>query len=111
MSATVTLLDEKFETIGEGTIDSRKRISLTKALDIVHNILGKDLKETHFVIAYNKGGQILLSPEVSIPLHEAWLYKNRPVLASVLEGIEEASQGKAKEIGSFAQYADDDDIQ
>ncbi|MDP3919794.1 MAG: hypothetical protein Q8R76_03195 [Candidatus Omnitrophota bacterium] len=107
MSATITLLDEKFETVGEGAIDSRKRISLTKAIDIVHSILGKDLKETRFVIAYNKAGQILLSPEVSIPLHEAWLYKNRPALASVLEGIEEARQGRIKEIGSFAKYADD----
>lgn len=107
MSGMVTLLDARFERVGEGVIDSRKRILLTKAVEILRDVLGKELKETHFVIACNKAGQILLSPAVTIPLHEAWLYKNKTALDSVLQGIEDAKRGKVKRIRSFAKYADD----
>lgn len=107
MSGTVALLDKRFERVGEGVIDSRKRILLTKAVEILRDVLGEELKETHFVIACNKAGQILLSPAVTIPLHEAWLYKNKAALDSVLQGIEDAKRGKVKGIGSFAKYAGD----
>jgi hypothetical protein len=107
MAGTVPLLDEKFERVGEGVIDSRKRILLTKAVEILRDVLGEEPEETHFVIACNKAGQILLSPAVTIPLHEVWLYKNKAALDSVLEGIEDAKRGKVKRIGSFAKYADD----
>ena len=107
MSRTVALLDARFERVGEGVIDSRKRILLTKAIEILRDVLGEELNETHFIIACNKAGQILLSPAVTIPLHEVWLYKNKAALDSVLEGIEDAKRGKVKRIGSFAKYADD----
>ena len=107
MSGTVALLDKRFERVGESVIDSRKRILLTKAVEILRDVLGEELKEAHFVIACNKAGQILLSPAVTIPLHEAWLYKNKAALDSVLQGIEDAKRGKVKGIGSFAKYADD----
>ena len=33
MVTTETLLDENFELVGEGTLDSKKRIALTKAIE------------------------------------------------------------------------------
>jgi len=107
MSGTVALLDTRFERVGEGVIDSRKRILLTKAVEVLRDVLGEELNETHFVIACNKAGQILLSPAVTVPLHEAWLYKNQTALKSVMRGIEEAKKGRVKKHRSFAKYAND----
>lgn len=108
MPAIGTLLDENFKVIGQGTLDSKKRIALTKAIEALHAVFGPDLKNVHFEISCNGAGQILLSPETTIPLHEVWLYKNKDALASVRRGMEEARRGEAQEIRSFAQYADDD---
>jgi hypothetical protein len=38
---------------------------------------------------------------------EAWLFKNRKVLASVKQGLKESAQGKGIYRGSFAKYADE----
>lgn len=100
--------DTKFEFLGEATLDERNRLSLTKALEVLRSVMGKDVKRLRFAILANRAGQILLSPEVPIPLHEAWLYKNKAALASVLRGIKEAERGEAKAIGSFARFADDE---
>jgi len=107
MSISV-LQDNKFELIGEGTLDERNRLALTKAVEVLRAIFGGDVKKVHFAIYSNKAGQILLSPETTIPLHEAWLFKNKAALASVLTGIKQARRGRVREIGSFAQYASED---
>ena len=108
MAATSPLLDDKFQPAGKGSLDSRKRIALTRALEALRTVFGDDLKEIRFAIAYNRAGQILLSPEGTVPLHEVWLYKNKAVLASVLLGIEEAERGQVEEVGSFSKYANDE---
>lgn len=54
-------------------------------------------------------GRIILRPQVSIPAAEAWLFQNEKALASVGRGLAEAAEGKAKPIGSFAEFADDDE--
>ena len=50
------------------TVDSRKRISLTRLLP-----------ETKIssVRAYKEGDRIILEPMVEIPAREAWLHKNK----------------------------------
>jgi hypothetical protein len=108
MVTTETLLDENFELVGEGTLDSKKRIALTKAIEALQATIGQTLGKLRFEIYYNKAGQILLSPEATVPLHEAWLYKNRAALASVRRGIEEAGRGKTRKLGSFAKHANDE---
>lgn len=102
------LLDENFEAVGEGTLDSKRRIGLAKAIGALHAVFGQNLKNVRFEISCNKAGQILLSPEASVPLHEAWLYKNSEALASVRQGITEAGRGKGRKLGSLAKYADDE---
>lgn len=44
---------------------------------------------------YNSSGQILLDPQVTIPLSEAWLFKNPDAMALVKQGLLEAAEGKA----------------
>lgn len=54
----------------------------------------------------NDAGEILLSPVVTIPEQEFWLWQNTSALAAVRRGIEQADQNEVHDLGSFAQYAD-----
>ena len=79
--------------------DAKKRVTLGNALAD----LGDDV---HFDIYRNAIGQIILDPQVSIPVAEAWLYRNPKAIEAVRRGLDEVGRGKAKKIGSFAKYAD-----
>ena len=106
---TATKSKENFRRIGEATLDERKRISLTKAIDSLERTLGDKLDpDVRFGIYVNDAGQVLLSPEVSVPMHELWLYRNPKALRSVLKGLQESAEGKLVDLGSFAKYADEE---
>ena len=110
---STAILSEKFERIGETGFDERKRVSLSKVMDHLNEILRhaygeQKASELRFVIYSNDVGQILLSPEIGVPLHEAWLYRNPEALASVRRGLEQAAQGKVRQLESFAKHADDE---
>lgn len=106
------ILSEKFKRIGETGLDERKRVSLSKVgahLNEILRLCGEDKAgELRFVIYSNDVGQILLSPEIGVPLHEAWLYRNPKALASVRKGLQQAAEGNLRQLESFAQYADDE---
>jgi len=76
--------------------DSRKRVVLPKA------VINEGV--TYFVY-YNKLGQILLDPQVSIPASELWVFENRDVLASIDTGMRESLKGQTLSRGSFAKHA------
>ena len=100
---------ENFRRIGEATLDERKRISLTKAIRSLKRSLGDNLdSDVRFGIYVNDVGQVLLSPEVSVPMHELWLYRNPKALRSVLKGLRDSREGKLVDLGSFAKYADEE---
>jgi hypothetical protein len=106
---TVAKSKEKFRRIGDATLDERKRISLTKAIGVLKKALGDKLDaDVRFGIYVSDTGQVLLSPEVSIPMHEAWLYRNPKALKSVLKGLQESGEGKVVSLGSFAKYANEE---
>ncbi len=96
----------EFELVGEASLDSRNRVALTKAVEALRRRFGS-VERLHFAVMCNKDGQILLVPETTIPLREAWLYQNRAALKSVLKGIEQAERGKLLDRGSFARHVDD----
>ena len=75
------------------TVDSRKRISLTKLLPE-----GK----VSSVRAYRENDKIILEPMVEIPAREVWLYENKGALEKVKRGL---SQKGTTKRGSFAKYA------
>jgi hypothetical protein len=75
------------------TIDSKKRISLTKLLP-PGNIRS--------VRAYTKGHRIVLEPMMEVPVEEAWLFENKDALKKVLIGL--SQKGSIKR-GSFARHA------
>jgi hypothetical protein len=78
------------------TVDSRKRICLSKLFEI---------DNVSSVRAYRKDNKIILEPLVEIPAHEAWLYRNKDSLHKVKQGLEQ--KGSVKR-GSFAKHVNDD---
>jgi hypothetical protein len=102
-----TILNRNFRRVGEAGLDDRKRISLTKPLEFLKEKLGDQLDaEVRFGVYVNDAGQILLSPEISVPMHEVWLYQNPKALKSVLKGLQQSRERKLRDLGSFAKYAD-----
>jgi hypothetical protein len=75
------------------TVDSKKRISLTKLLP-PGNIRS--------VRAYMEGHRIVLEPMMEVPVDEAWLFENKEALKKVLTGL---SQKGTVIRGSFSKYA------
>lgn len=107
--AAIEVRNTKFETLGQGVLDGRKRLSLAKAVEVLRERFGDDVARLHFVILYNSSGDILLRPETTIPLREAWLHRNASALKSVLAGIEQAQDRQLLDRGSFVPYANDTD--
>ncbi len=75
------------------SVDSRKRISLTKLLPA---------GTISSVKAYVEEDKIILEPMVEIPAREAWLYQNKSALKKVRTGL---SQKGTMKRGSFTKYA------
>ena len=46
-----------------------------------------------------------IAQDVPISDLEAWLYRNSKALAAVRRGLQEAAEGKAVSVGSFAKHA------
>ncbi len=71
-------------------------------------IIGRQYRGKRFAIQPQLNGDILLSPVVIRHEREAWLYENPEAMASVLRGLEQSGRGEGVDLGSFAQYADDE---
>ena len=85
------LKDVEFEALTETRVDTKRRVALGKILSG---------QVTSFRVYRNAHGQIILDPLVSIPAHEAWLFKNKRAARLVQRGLEDAKRGrliKAKE--------------
>ena len=78
--------DAHFEEVAEVKMDSKNRVTLGKHKD--------SIKPSSYKVYRNPIGQIILDPQVSIPAHEAWLFKNPKALASVKRGLKDAAEGK-----------------
>jgi hypothetical protein len=46
----------------------------------------------------NDLGQIVLDPQVTIPVSEVWLFKSPEALASVRRGLSDAAKGKVSKV-------------
>jgi len=70
--------------------------------------LGRRAIDKDYRVEYREDGVISLIPVVFIPESEAWLYENEIAIAEVRAGLADASEGRAKDVGSFAEYADEE---
>ena len=89
--------DTDFDLVAEiQKPDARKRLSLGSVVE-------------HVGLAYNiyrnRLGQIMLDPVIAVPVYEAWLFENKPALASVKRGLVDSAAGRTKTLGSFAAHA------
>lgn len=71
--------------------------------------LGQAARDSDYRVLVNARGQILLDPVVTIPASEAWLWENGALRESMNRALQQAEAGQFEDLGSFAQYADDDD--
>ena len=79
-------------------LDSRGRLTIGKALDD----LGADVQ---FDVYRTPSGQIILDPQLAVPLREVWLFRNVEALAAVQRGLAESAEGNTVSLGSFASHA------
>ncbi len=90
------LRDAEFEEVAEARVDSKRRVALGRTIPS---------RVTSFKVYRNAHGQVILDPMVTLPAHEAWLFRNKRTSAMVRRGLEEARQRrlvKAKE--DFSRY-------
>jgi len=78
--------DVHFREVAEVRADSKNRITLGKTPK-----LGKI---SSYKVYSNAIGQIILDPQVSIPAHEQWLFKNTKAMNMVKAGLKDAAKGK-----------------
>ena len=93
------LRDAHFEEVAEARVDSKHRITLKR-------VTGTSI--TSYRVYRNSVGQIVLDPMVTIPAHEAWLFRNKKAAHMVREGLEDARHKrlvKAKE--DYTKYLHD----
>jgi hypothetical protein len=57
-------------------------------------LLGRSYAGSTLLAEHRDDGTIILHPAITVPLAEAWLWKNKKALAMVHEGIEEAARGR-----------------
>lgn len=90
------LKDAEFEEIAETRVDSKHRVALGRSIPS---------QVTSFKVYRNAHGQVILDPMVSLPAHEAWLFKNKRASALVQQGLEDAQRGRlVKSKEDFSRY-------
>lgn len=71
-------------------------------------VLGPKHANKMFRVSEQPDGNLLLEPVVAVHEREVWFYKNPEAQAMVQEGIRQSRAGKGKDLGSFAEFANDD---
>ena len=95
------LKDTEFQEIAEARVDSKHRVALGRKIPN---------QVTSFRVYRNVHGQIILDPMVSIPAHEAWLFKNKRASALVQQGLEDARKGRlVKSKEDFSKHVKGED--
>lgn len=87
--------------MGEITPDKKHRLPFGRLLAKAG--LSDDVR---FSVTW-ESGTFVMRPVVSVPVSEAWLYRNPAALAMVKQGLEEMKSGNpGSDIGSFAAEPD-----
>ena len=95
---------EKFKPAGVRYLDSKTRISLG---DKLTKVLLQRMKIDAFEILVGEQGDILLRPVAHLPSKESWIYQNPKVLKQVLDGLNEAKEGKMDKVVDLEKFLND----
>ena len=91
--------DMHFEEVAQVKLDAKRRITLGKKKNMI--------KANIYKVYRNAIGQIILDPQVTIPAHEQWLFKNKDAAQKLKAGLEDAKKGRlVKAPEDFSKYAD-----
>ena len=84
-----------FEEVSEVKLDTKNRVTLGRM----------KVKTNIYKVYCNELGQIILDPQVTIPAHEQWLFKNKEAAMMVKEGLEDAKKKKlVKQREDYSKY-------
>ncbi len=83
---------EGFTPAGEVVADERARLAFGKA---------GVRRDDRFAVAVNDEGEILLTPLVSIPKRELFLWENPEIRDELARGLQESANGELVDLGSF----------
>ncbi len=78
--------------------DSKGRITLGKLAQGVSS----------FRVTVDEHQRIVLEPFTEIPVAEKWVFDNPAVRSALARGLADAREGRVAELGSFAEYVDED---
>lgn len=88
-----------FVPAGEVVADERARLAFGKA---------GVRRDDRYAVAVNGEGEILLTPLVSIPKRELFIWENQMAREELGVGLKEAAAGNLVDLGSFAEFADEE---
>jgi hypothetical protein len=94
------MMHKGFVPAGEVVADERARLAFGKA---------GVRRDDRYAVAVNDEGEILLTPLVSIPKRELFVWENQLVREQLSRGILESVSGELEDLGSFASYAPNDE--
>jgi len=97
-------IDGSFISAGTRTIDSKNRITIGEKIT---KLISTQTEADKFQIFFNKEGDILLRPMVSIPIREAWIYQNPQVLKSIHQGLAEAKREETEKVEDLEEFTKD----
>lgn len=85
---------ETFQEVGRVRPDGKGRVTLGKFAQGVSS----------FAVHKDSEGRLLLEPYAEVPARERWLFANQEAAKRVARGIEDASAGRIRALGSFRRY-------
>lgn len=84
-------------------MDNKQRVCLSR-------VLSKEERDDFSLFRiYREKGKIVLEPVAEVPEKDHWIYKDEKALASLLRGIKDVEEGRLHNLGSFAQYVEEED--
>ncbi len=96
------LIKERFKSVGVGTLDSKKRITLRNK--VINEPPLDEMDIDAFEILVGSEGDILLRPMASIPSKELWVHQNPEVLKSIQRGIQDIKENRVTKVKNLDKF-------
>lgn len=85
-------------------MDDKHRVNLARVLS------DKEKKAFDTFRIYRDDGKIVLEPVAHVPEKDHWIYKDPEALASLMQGIKDAEEGRLVKLDiDFSKFLDEDD--
>lgn len=96
------LVKEKFKSVGVGSLDSKKRITLKDK--VMKEPPLDHMKIDAFEILVGSEGDILLRPMANIPSKELWVHQSPEAIESIQRGIQDVKEGRVTEVKDLDKF-------